>query len=124
MVQTNLQNINVQTRVLFTKFCKHHPKSAIERFNLPRENGGRGLSNLEILQHNQIASLKNYFLTPLNLSDNSTRILSTNQIYEIDQYGPITFVLKKLPRKFSLVKIATKNFQQNVSTRIFYFLFY
>jgi hypothetical protein len=39
--KTNLQNINIQTRVLFTKFCKHHPKSAIERFNLPRENGGR-----------------------------------------------------------------------------------
>jgi hypothetical protein len=87
--KTNLQNINIQTRVLFTKFCKHHPKSAIERFNLPRENGGRGFSNLQILQHNQIASLKNYFLnrardntffnalvsadkgdTPLNLSDN------------------------------------------------------
>jgi hypothetical protein len=87
--KTNLQNINIQTRVLFTKFCKHHPKSAIERFNLPRENGGRGFSNLEILQHNQIASLKNYFLnrardntffnalvsadkgyTPLDLSDN------------------------------------------------------
>jgi hypothetical protein len=87
--KTNLQNINIQTRVLFTKFCKHHPKSAIERFNLSRENGGRGFSNLEILQHNQIASLKNYFLnrarnntffnalvsadkvyTPLNLSDN------------------------------------------------------
>jgi hypothetical protein len=33
-------------------------KSAIERFNSPRENGGRGFSNLEILQHNQIASLK------------------------------------------------------------------
>jgi hypothetical protein len=60
--KTNLQNINIQTRVLFTKFCKNHPKSAIERFNLPRENGGRGFSNLEILQHNQIASLKNYFL--------------------------------------------------------------
>jgi hypothetical protein len=87
--KTNLQNINIQTRVLFTKFCKHHPKSAIESFNLPRENGGRGFSHLEILQHNQIASLKNYFLnrardntflkalvsadkgyTPLNLSDN------------------------------------------------------
>jgi hypothetical protein len=79
---------HIKTRVLFTKFSKHHPKSAIERFNLPRENGGRGFSNLEILQHNQIASLKNYFLnrardntffnalvsadkgyTPLNLSD-------------------------------------------------------
>jgi hypothetical protein len=32
--KTNLQNINIQTRILFTKFCKHHPKSAIERFNL------------------------------------------------------------------------------------------
>jgi hypothetical protein len=86
--KTNLQNINIKTRVLFTKFSKHHPKSAIERFNLPRENGGRGFSNLVLLK-NQIASLKNYFLnrardntffnalisadkgyTPLNLSDN------------------------------------------------------
>jgi hypothetical protein len=32
--KTNLQNINIKTRVLFTKFSKHHPKSAIERFNL------------------------------------------------------------------------------------------
>jgi hypothetical protein len=59
--KTNLQNINTKTRVLFTKFSKHHPKSAIERFNLPRENGGGGFSNLEILQHNQIASLKKLF---------------------------------------------------------------
>jgi hypothetical protein len=81
---TNLQNINIQTRVLFTQFCKLHPKFAIERFNLPRENGGRDFSNLEILQHNQIASVKNDFLNrardktffnalvsaDLNLSDN------------------------------------------------------
>jgi hypothetical protein len=31
--------------------------------------------------------------------------ISTNKIYEIGQNGPITLVLKKLPRKFSLVKI-------------------
>jgi hypothetical protein len=87
--KTNLQNINIIIRVLFTKFSKHHPKSAIERFNLPGEISGRGFANLEILQHNKIASLKNYFInkardntffnalvstdkgyTPLNLSDN------------------------------------------------------
>jgi hypothetical protein len=56
--KSNLQNINIKTRVLFTKFSKHHPKSAIERFNLPRENGGRGL----------VSADKVY--TPLNLSDN------------------------------------------------------
>jgi hypothetical protein len=50
------------------------------------------------------------YSTRENITDNSTRILSTNQIYEIDQYGPITFVLKKLPRKFSLVRIAAGNF--------------
>jgi hypothetical protein len=89
IVISQKQKVNRKTRVLFTKFSKHHPKSAIERFNLPRENGGRGFSNLEILLQNQIASLKNYFLnrardntffnalvsadkgyTPLNLSDN------------------------------------------------------
>jgi hypothetical protein len=69
--------------------CAASLATVIERFNLQRENGGRGFSNLEILQHNQIASLKNYFFnrardntffnalvsadkgyTPLNLSDN------------------------------------------------------
>jgi hypothetical protein len=43
--------------------------------------------------------------------DNSTRILSTIQIYEIGQYGPITLIFNKLPRKFSLVKTAIENFQ-------------
>jgi hypothetical protein len=61
----------------------------VERFNRTLGNNKQFLSNLEILQHNQIASLKNYFLnrardniffnalvsadkgyTPLNLSDN------------------------------------------------------
>jgi hypothetical protein len=61
--KTNLQNTNIQTRVLFTKFCKHHPKSAIERFNLPRENGGRGFSNLEILYlaiQDRVINTRNY----------------------------------------------------------------
>jgi hypothetical protein len=81
--------INQSNHIQHSIIKETSPKSAIERFNLPRENGGRGFSNLEILQHNQIASLKNYFLnrardntffnalvsadkgyTPLNLSDN------------------------------------------------------
>jgi hypothetical protein len=93
------EKIHIKTRVLFTKFSKHHPKSA-ERFNLPRENGGRGFSNLEILLKNQIASLKNYFLnrardntffnalvladkgyTPLNFSDNKIFQILLSQIY-------------------------------------------
>jgi hypothetical protein len=35
----------------------------------------------------------------INYSDNSTHILSTNQIYEIGQYGPITLVFKKNCRR-------------------------
>jgi hypothetical protein len=79
--KTNLKNINIQTRVLFTKFCKHHPKSAIERFNLPCKNGGRGFSNLEILQHNQIASLKNYFLNRARDNTFFNALVSADQGY-------------------------------------------
>jgi predicted RNase H-like nuclease (RuvC/YqgF family) len=52
------------------------------------------------------------------INDNSTRILSTNQIYEIGQNGPITLVLKKLPQKFSLVKIAAVDWLQNAVRHI------
>jgi hypothetical protein len=104
-----IQNLADQRRAIMKK--NYIPSAILEKI----KNDVKLELSINYSDNNEVSN---------NLVDNSTRILSTNQIYEIDQYGPITFVLKKLPRKFSLVKIATKNFQQNVSTRIFYFLFY
>jgi hypothetical protein len=100
--KTNLHNINIQTRVLFTKFCKHHPKSAIERFNLPRENGGRGFSNLEILQHNQIASLKNYFLNRARDSSSCTVLAQSEYKKRHDIF--VKIIHMNLAVKFNLLK--------------------
>jgi hypothetical protein len=104
-----IQNLADQRRAIMKK--NYIPSAILEKI----KNDVKLELSINYSDNNEVSN---------NLVDNSTRIFSTNQIYDIDQYGPITFVLKKLPRKFSLVKIATKNFQQNVSTRIFYFLFY
>jgi hypothetical protein len=97
--KTNLQNINIKTRVVFTKFSKHHPKSAIERFNLPRENGGRGFSNLEILQHNQIASLKNYFLNRAGDNTFFNALVSADKGYTRLILSDIVYCISRVEKK-------------------------
>ena len=56
--KTDLENLNISTRKSFTQYRRHHPKSSIERFSLPRQNGGRGFQNLENLFKRQISELK------------------------------------------------------------------
>ncbi|KAJ3660258.1 hypothetical protein Zmor_004714 [Zophobas morio] len=99
--KTDLENLNIATRKIFTQYRRHHPKSSIERFSLPRQNGGRGFQNLENLYQRQISDLKKYFLkraernemfrtitradlnhTPLNLS-NTEEIHTPNTIDKI-----------------------------------------
>src|SRR5699024_4785687 len=99
--KTDIENLNIAVRTLFSKFRKHHPKSSIERFSLPRENGGRGFFHLQNLKNKQINLMRKYFLqnktnshliatitkadknyTPLNLSNDTITlpILTPNAI--------------------------------------------
>lgn len=94
--KTDLEQLNIKTRTLATKHRDHHPKSAIERFHLPRTEGGRGIPNLVKCNLNQIKNLRNYFhakaknsklhnaivktdrnITSLNLSDYNFEPLDT-----------------------------------------------
>lgn len=59
--QTDLENINRMVRTELTKFRKHHPGSAVERINLPREDGGRGIIDAIAACKEQIRSLRVYF---------------------------------------------------------------
>lgn len=43
---TDIKNFNIRIRTLFTKYNKHHPKSALERICLSRKYGGRGILSL------------------------------------------------------------------------------
>jgi hypothetical protein len=86
--QTDIERLERVTRTTLTKFRMHHPKSAMERVTLPRDNGGRGIIDLKNLQYRQVDLLRKYFhtkmlesplhqaivladksLTPLNLHD-------------------------------------------------------
>lgn len=60
--KTDLENIQIKTRVLLTKYRCHHPRSAIERVILPRQKGGRGLIDLTRLHTKEITRLQKYFV--------------------------------------------------------------
>lgn len=99
---TELKAIDIATRKAFTRFRAHHPHSSIERFHLPRKEGGRGIPSIPIRHYQQIDNLRNYFLekakvspihaaiatadnsTPLKLSDKNydpkTKLKTTNEI--------------------------------------------
>lgn len=99
--QTDVEALERKIRMLLHKECKHHPKSAVERFTLPRYMGGRGLTDIANLLENQKTTLREYFLnkcevsalhraicnadesTPLRLTDHehqSTNVSNTDKI--------------------------------------------
>lgn len=59
---TELDALDTRTRVLFRKFRSHHPNSAIERFHLPRKEGGRGIPSIRAAHFAQIENLRKYFM--------------------------------------------------------------
>jgi hypothetical protein len=58
---TDIKNLNIKIRTLFTKYNKHHPKSALERICLSRKYRERGILSLQFLLNNQISKFQTYF---------------------------------------------------------------
>ncbi len=100
--QTELDAFNMKCRVLCTKFRCHHPKSAVERFHLPRSLGGRGVIDIVNLHYQQLERLRQYFqekanrskihqivtyidrkITPLNLTDEKMNLQERIQTNEM-----------------------------------------
>ncbi|XP_050549514.1 uncharacterized protein LOC126910674 [Spodoptera frugiperda] len=60
-----------------TKNRKHHPRSCVQRITLPRDEGGRGLIDVQNLHNQQIINLRNFFM---HKSQNSTLHKAISQI--------------------------------------------
>ncbi|KAL0840474.1 hypothetical protein ABMA28_015720 [Loxostege sticticalis] len=94
--KTDLKNIQRIINTTLTKHRKHHPRACIQRQTLPRNEGGRGIIDIQNLHNKQISTLRSYFhtkattsilhqaivqadtkFTPLNLQDTSTQINET-----------------------------------------------
>ncbi|XP_044766225.1 uncharacterized protein LOC123322347 [Coccinella septempunctata] len=59
--KTDLERLDRRVRAALTKSGMLHPRSAIERIYLPRNEGGRGLGNIEHSYLREERKLKNYF---------------------------------------------------------------
>jgi len=55
-----LQNLDRKTRKLLTIHGQHHPKADVDRFYVPRKQGGRGLMQLEAAHAVEITKLVEY----------------------------------------------------------------
>jgi hypothetical protein len=79
--ETDLEELNRKTRTLFTEYRVHHPKSAIERFHLPRRYGGRGVLDIHYLCNKQVNNLQKYFI------ESSKAIHQI--LIQVDNYTPL-----------------------------------
>nr|XP_018896013.1 PREDICTED: uncharacterized protein LOC109029817 [Bemisia tabaci] len=94
--KTELNALDIATRREFRKYRAHHPRSCVERFHLPRAEGGRGIPSAMRRHHQQVQNLRKYFLdkakesklhqaiaradkniTPLNLNDHTFNPVET-----------------------------------------------
>ena len=55
-----MQAIDKETRKLFTIYGRLHPKSDVERFYIPRNDGGRGLIAIDVCVELAVRGLEVY----------------------------------------------------------------
>lgn len=59
--KTDLIKLQRSINTSLTINRKHHPRSCVQRLTLPREDGGRGLIDIENLHNQQIINLRKFF---------------------------------------------------------------
>jgi hypothetical protein len=58
----DLESLQTKTRTLLTRYRFHHPGAAKERLTLPRQMGGRVLTDITRLHDKEVKLLQTYFL--------------------------------------------------------------
>jgi hypothetical protein len=59
---TDLENLQIRTRALLTRYRIHHPRAAKERLTLLRHIEGRGMADISRLHDKEVELLQTYFL--------------------------------------------------------------
>ncbi|KAL1447680.1 hypothetical protein WDU94_000543, partial [Cyamophila willieti] len=79
--ETDLESLERKIRTTLTKNSKHHPRSAIERISLPRNQGGRGIVAIKDLHKKQIHNLSQYFSKRAETSELHDAIRTSDDNY-------------------------------------------
>jgi hypothetical protein len=81
---TDSENLQTKTRTLLTIYRFHHPRAAKERITLPRQIGGRGLTDITRLHDKQVRLLQTYFLNKQITSPLHAAVVQAD-----DRYTPL-----------------------------------
>jgi hypothetical protein len=81
---TDLENFQTKARTLLTRYRFHHPRAAKERLTLPRQMGGRGMTDITTLHDKQVKLLQTYFL-----NKRATSPLYAAVVKADDRYAPL-----------------------------------
>ncbi|XP_063967036.1 uncharacterized protein LOC135156948 [Lytechinus pictus] len=89
--------LDVMTRKQLTMHRLHHPKAAIERLYLPRDLGGRGLQQIEMVWNMEATNLANYLSNPPDiLTSISLDYDKCQAIYSINKQASILLAQHRL----------------------------
>jgi hypothetical protein len=61
-MHADLENLQIKTRALLTRYRIHHPCASKERLTLPWQIGGREMIAITWLHDKQVKLLQTYFL--------------------------------------------------------------
>lgn len=75
---TDLERIDIRTRSEARRNRAHHPQSAVERFHLPRGQGGRGVPSACERHYAQVQNLRQYFITKADNSSLHRAVVQTD----------------------------------------------
>jgi len=85
--RTEIEDLQRRVKEQMERNRMLHPKSAIERFIIPRRNGGRGVMNLQWLHDKQIANIKKYFHKKKTVSGMHQAIVEADKGLKTVQLG-------------------------------------
>lgn len=78
---TDIANLERIVRVMMTRFRCHHPKSAVERVDIPRKMGGRGIISISNLHAKTITNMRTYFLQKAGTSPLHQMVVLADENY-------------------------------------------
>ncbi|XP_055380732.1 uncharacterized protein LOC129611562 [Condylostylus longicornis] len=80
---TDLEGLDRLVRTELTRYRYHHPKAAVERVNIPRIKGGRGIINIKSMEEKQRQQITKYFLDKSIVSNLHRVVVSADNNYTI-----------------------------------------
>jgi hypothetical protein len=78
---TDLENLQIRTRALLTRYRMHHPRAAKERLTLPQHTGGRRMADITRLHDKQVKLLQTYFLNKQTSSPLHAAVVKADNKY-------------------------------------------